>query len=1088
MALASLLTPARAVWDWEQTRARLEEVGLPYELVDVDVEAAALAEEDGGRALRIEFGAFERTWRFDLEQDTALFPGGVLEHKHVNAAGKTIETRQERMDCFYRTKQSDGHVVLANNCGDKISATIETDQGRLALVPVMPARGARPARSLVYWIDSRLDKPFSCEHMHAPENALAKEIDLEAALGIDLHRDLAGDLLIGDAAPAENTATRLRPRGLASKTEKFIKLVIVNDNARFNEYGDQTHMNSAQILQSTVELYNKLNDITSSFTLTIQVVGMITFAHKDFWTPEMTSDGEVNEEVLLQDFSTWRAQLIGDNDIVDHGVAQLLSGLTFRDQTVGLAHVDVLCSKSSGTGVVQATDAQLSTVAAILAHELAHNLGVKHTNTYLGEDTLVEEPCTAGSWIMDPSGVNERTWSSCSAGWIEMAFSETSYPLGCSGGDCLYRPSYGRRYSTCADDAATSIWTLEPACGNGVRETGEDCDCGQDDCGELDPCCDGATCSLLQDATCSADDICCDASTCQPRAAEEAYECRASVDDDCDSAEVCDGISASCPYNSYEENGSTCGDRGACFIGECKSHVEQCGSFGYVPCPAHNHNDGDDSCGSLYCRTDSSSDSCFKVSGSSDSGTLVEDGTTCGGNLEDGQDPSERGVCSGSTCVTAGDLQAPSSITCFNGLLDDGETDVDCGGTCSPCLPGEVCLTDDDCFSTSGQPAYCKKENTPAPTSSPVALVDPPVGYTCRSYDDDPETCAEYSACVYLEDFSQCKPTGALPPNTGKCDSQKKEESCISWWECTWDESASACNHVPTPAPTALEPGVCTSSVSSTSSGDDDEESDSPFDNLLKLLQENKITAIASAGGALVFGLLLMFCVCRRHCRKPSDAELRRRASAAALKRNSRRPSALGTATSLHTASEAMSSPRSNSSSSASLSTASGRSSRSATLTTNNSTSAAAVVDSGTSAATSPTSQRAADNLAMCPECVVHYSNPNNVRGLCNSCEAKRKSRIAFLVENAGGLPAPTNAWKPFSEQQYQRSSSLGVFCLFINERLECRCCDAAIPYTDLACGEPSRTIGDLCAATSDCRGIASTTARTPSPEPPRFR
>lgn len=36
-------------------------------------------------------------------------------------------------------------------------------------------------------------------------------------------------------------------------------------------------------------------------------------------------------------------------------------------------------------------------------------------------------------------------------------------------------------------------------------------------------------------------------------------------------------------------------------------------------------------------------------------------------------------------------------VRCSNGLKDDNETDVDCGGACAACLPGRSCEVDTDC-------------------------------------------------------------------------------------------------------------------------------------------------------------------------------------------------------------------------------------------------------------------------------------------------------------------------------------------------------------------------------------------------------
>jgi formylglycine-generating enzyme required for sulfatase activity len=61
-----------------------------------------------------------------------------------------------------------------------------------------------------------------------------------------------------------------------------------------------------------------------------------------------------------------------------------------------------------------------------------------------------------------------------------------------------------------------------------------------------------------------------------------------------------------------------------------------------------------------------------------------------------GQGGSNTGGAGG-TGGTAGG--AP--VTCTDMMTDGDETDMDCGGSCSPCIPGKACLVDKDCSSVN---------------------------------------------------------------------------------------------------------------------------------------------------------------------------------------------------------------------------------------------------------------------------------------------------------------------------------------------------------------------------------------------------
>jgi hypothetical protein len=71
-------------------------------------------------------------------------------------------------------------------------------------------------------------------------------------------------------------------------------------------------------------------------------------------------------------------------------------------------------------------------------------------------------------------------------------------------------------------------------------------------------------------------------------------------------------------------------------------------------------------------------------------GTLCDGAGNCVACLTNA-DCAEPQNCVAGTCVSKGD--------CMDGLRDGDETDIDCGGTCPPCSATRDCLTDSDCVS-----------------------------------------------------------------------------------------------------------------------------------------------------------------------------------------------------------------------------------------------------------------------------------------------------------------------------------------------------------------------------------------------------
>ena len=115
-------------------------------------------------------------------------------------------------------------------------------------------------------------------------------------------------------------------------------------------------------------------------------------------------------------------------------------------------------------------------------------------------------------------------------------------------------------------------------CGNGIVESGEDCDPGA---GTNSTCCDSATCKFTSGSVCDYTSSSCCTDQCQ--LASSGTVCRASRDAQCDTAETCTGSSATCPSDTFTPNGRSCGSNGLkCADGQCTSLDRACYiSFGF---------------------------------------------------------------------------------------------------------------------------------------------------------------------------------------------------------------------------------------------------------------------------------------------------------------------------------------------------------------------------------------------------------------------------------------------------------------------------------------------------------------------------
>ncbi|KAF9935511.1 hypothetical protein BGZ65_003341 [Modicella reniformis] len=218
---------------------------------------------------------------------------------------------------------------------------------------------------------------------------------------------------------------------------------------------------------------------------------------------------------------------------------------------------------TAGTGVSSITPNEWM----VVAHEIGHNFGAIHdcnqqTCPSAGQCCpLSNTVCDAGAqFIMNPSeSTPTNRFSSCSIKAVCNTIKSAS-------GQCLKPP--GTRITQSSE---TNI------CGNGLKEAGEECDCGSpQDCAK-DTCCDGKTCKLKNGAVCDdINDDCCQ--NCKLRPAGDV--CRKAVSE-CDIQEVCSGSSSTCPPDERVPNQTPCKGTGnqtglQCANGQCTSRDLQC--------------------------------------------------------------------------------------------------------------------------------------------------------------------------------------------------------------------------------------------------------------------------------------------------------------------------------------------------------------------------------------------------------------------------------------------------------------------------------------------------------------------------------
>ncbi|KAK3846493.1 MAG: Metallo-peptidase family M12-domain-containing protein, partial [Linnemannia gamsii] len=360
------------------------------------------------------------------------------------------------------------------------------------------------------------------------------------------------------------------------------------------------------------------------------------------WNQECSTQYTINDR--LSDFSYWRGTRPKDGAGLWHLMTQCSSG-----PIVGIAWTGALCQMSAqsqggtqytaGTGVSSISPNEWM----VVAHEVGHGFGANHdctSNNCASPSAIAAAACCpystsncdAGNrFIMNPSEQSVKsTFSPCSIHAICTTISSKA-------GSCLQPIT--------AAGTKPFQSTQANVCGNGIREKGEQCDCGSAAECALDPCCDGATCKFKGASVCDdMNDDCC--RNCQ--LAPKGLVCRSAVSN-CDIAETCSGSTALCPDDVQVPNLSPCDilgagnttlGKGQCADGLCTSRDLQCAQQ-QRPGIDKQCAGGMDQCELLCNDPQGNANSCMKIPG-----LFFVDGSPCGS--------SSGGICVSGKCELPG--------------------------------------------------------------------------------------------------------------------------------------------------------------------------------------------------------------------------------------------------------------------------------------------------------------------------------------------------------------------------------------------------------------------------------------------------
>ncbi|XP_004444006.2 PREDICTED: disintegrin and metalloproteinase domain-containing protein 1a-like, partial [Ceratotherium simum simum] len=149
---------------------------------------------------------------------------------------------------------------------------------------------------------------------------------------------------------------------------KYVEMFVVVNNQRFQMWGS----NINETVQRVMDIIALANSFTRGINTEVVLAGM------EIWTEGDLIEVPVDLQVTLKNFNSWRQEKLFQR--VKHDVAHMIVGHR-PEEDMGQAFLNGACSSGFAAAVESFHHEDVLLFAALMVHELGHNLGIQHDHS-----------------------------------------------------------------------------------------------------------------------------------------------------------------------------------------------------------------------------------------------------------------------------------------------------------------------------------------------------------------------------------------------------------------------------------------------------------------------------------------------------------------------------------------------------------------------------------------------------------------------------------------------------------------------------------------------------------------------------------